>query len=105
MTDPSPSDKRIESRAITDVAMEVYDMASHELVGIGRLLNLSSTGALVETTAEFGDRPNLFVRMLLNNRLVAAPVTLMWEKPGPNKRLYGLKFGPTSEEMQEIIKA
>lgn len=102
---PSQHEKRSERRAITDVAMEVYDMEGRELVGVARLMNLSTTGALVETTSALGGRKSLFVRMLLNGRLVATPVELMWERAGDKTREYGLKFGPLSEEMQEAVRA
>ncbi len=105
MTNTQPKDKRVEARAITDVAMEIYDMASHDLVGIARLMNLSLAGACVETTASLGGRTSLFVRMLLNSRLVAAPVSILWERPYANATEYGLKFGPYSEEMGEIVKS
>jgi hypothetical protein len=105
MTKNTPQDKRSEARAITDVAMEVYDMASQQLVGIARLMNLSLSGARAESTANLGGRANLFVRMLLNNRLVAAPVTILWEKAAASTTEYGFKFGPYSEEMQEVVKA
>ena len=105
MTNPSSEDKRSEARAIADVAMEVYDMATQQLVGIARLMNLSTSGACVETTVPLGGRSNLFIRMLLNNRLVASPVSILWEKPSVNTTEYGFKFGPYSEEMQEVVKS
>ena len=104
MTGSPSRDKRTEARAITDVAMEVYDMATHELVGVARLKSLSPSGASVETTSELSGRDSLFIRMLLNNRLVAAPVTVVWGKPGLNVFEYGLRFGPYSEEMRDIVK-
>jgi hypothetical protein len=97
-------EKRLEARAITDVAMEVYDMATHELVGVARLMNLSVAGACVETTANLSGRPNLFIRMLLDNRLVAAPVTVIWERRASNCVEYGLRFGLHSEEMAHVIQ-
>jgi hypothetical protein len=103
VAEPSPSDKRSENRAITDVAMEIYDMASHELVGIARLMNLSLTGACVETTSSLDGRDSLFVRMLLNGRLMAVPVKLMWERITPKVKEYGLRFGPYSDEMRDTV--
>ena len=64
MTGSPSRDKRTEARAITDVAMEVYDMATHELVGVARLKSLSPSGASVETTSELSGRDSLFIRML-----------------------------------------
>jgi hypothetical protein len=98
------TEKRTEVRAITDVALEVFDMATHELVGVARLLSLSPSGACAETTADLSDHSNLFVRMLLGNHLVAAPVSAVWARSLPRGFEYGFRFGPYSDEMQEIVK-
>ena len=105
MTEETSSEKRFETRAITDVALELYDMSTHELVGVGRLMNLSLTGACIETTSELGGRTSLFMRMLLNNQLVAAPVTVVWEKSYSSVREYGIKFGDFADEMLASIKS
>jgi hypothetical protein len=97
-------EKRNDSRAITDVALELYDMSTHELVGVGRLMNLSLTGSCIETTSDLGGRKDLFVRMLLNGQLVACPADVVWEKPYASVREYGFRFGPFPDEMQEIIR-
>lgn len=101
----SSANKRNEVRAITDVALELYDMSTHELVGVGRLMNLSMTGSCIETTSNLGGRTSLFMRMLLNNQLVAAPVDVVWEKSYTSIQEYGIKFGPLADEMLATIKS
>jgi hypothetical protein len=100
-----PIEKRSETRAITDVALEIYDTSARKLFGIARLLNLSTWGACVESTMPLGENPDLFVRMLLGKRTFAAPVKVVWERTSSSTREYGLRFGPYSDEMQEIVKS
>jgi hypothetical protein len=98
------TEKRSEARAITDVALEVFDMATHELVGVARLASLSPSGACAASTVDLSEYPDLFVRMLLGNRLVAAPVSAVWTRSLPHGFEYGFRFGPYSEEMREVVK-
>lgn len=106
MSEPGPvkPENRSEARLVVDVALEMYDMDNHALLGIGRVLNLTTGGACVESTTSLEGRANLFVRMLLDNRLVAVPVRVVWEKSFPHTFEYGLKFGSYPKDMRDAIQ-
>jgi hypothetical protein len=99
-----PSDKRIAPRAATDFVVELYETDGHTLIGIARLLNLSVTGAYVETTSPLVDKSSLTVRLLLGKRhLLSLPGEIVWVRTLPHMRQRGGRFGAYPDPARELI--
>lgn len=98
------AEKRGAPRAATDFVVELYELDGRTLIGIARLLNLSATGACVESTSVMAEKTGAVVRLLLGKRhLLTLPADVMWVRQLPSVRQYGVRFGKYPEAAQGLI--
>ncbi len=104
MTPPDGSEKRANPRASTDFVVEMYETDGQTLTGIARLLNLSVTGACVESTRTLVEKTDIVIRLLLGKRhLMTVPANVVWVRTLPHVRQYGLRFGAYPESAKALI--
>jgi hypothetical protein len=98
------AEKRGAPRAEADFVVEMYELDGRTLIGIARLLNLSATGACVESTSVLVDKAGIVIRLLLGKRhLLTLPGGVMWIRVLPHTRQYGLRFGAYPENAKGLI--
>lgn len=104
MPEPSKPEKRSAPRAATDFVVELYELDGRTLIGIARLLNLSVSGACVESTCTLVEKAGLIVRLLLGKRhLLTLPADVVWLRQLPHVRQYGIRFGPYPQTAKDLI--
>lgn len=80
-------------------------MDGRTLVGVARVLNLSEFGACVESTSRLSEKTHAIVRLLLGKRhLVTLPVEVIWVRPRPHVKEYGLRFGDVPQMVKNLIQ-
>jgi hypothetical protein len=57
---------RLDGRAATDFVVEVYHSDGKTLKGISRLLDLSVSGACVDSTSDWNEGDDVHIRVLLD---------------------------------------
>jgi hypothetical protein len=101
----SGPDKRVAPRASTDFVVELYELDGHSLIGIGRLLNLSVSGACVESVSTLVEKTGVVVRLLLGKRhLLTLPADVVWVRVLPHQRQYGIRFGSFPDTARALIE-
>jgi hypothetical protein len=87
------SDKRRSSRKHADYVVELYDTTGSFLEGVGRLLDLSPTGALVESTLRLMPGQALLARIRRGEQAsLELPVTVIRVQGKGASLTYGLHF-------------
>lgn len=101
-----PVEKRLGRRLYTRGVLEFYDEAGVFLTGSGRLVNLSTTGALVESAAPLTLGQVLRFRLRFEGtpplELMARVARLLGRG---ERKGYGLKFGELSSSELRHIKS
>jgi hypothetical protein len=101
----SDADKRNATRAASDFIVEIYEPDGKTLIGIGRLVNLSVTGACIDTSVVLLAKMPLVVRLLMKKvHLLTLASDVMWVKPQANNRQYGVKFKPYPLTSKTVIE-
>ncbi|HRY29231.1 MAG TPA: PilZ domain-containing protein [Elusimicrobiota bacterium] len=104
MTESSGPEKRGAPRAATDFVVELYELDNRTLIGIGRLQNLSVSGACVESVSVLAEKTGVVVRLLLGKRhLLTLPADVVWVRNLPNTRQYGIRFGGYPEGARQLV--
>ena len=106
---PPPEGKwhlpRADSRAATDFVVEVYHADGKTLRGISRLLDLSVSGACVDSTSEWNEGEEIVIQVLLDKRtLLVLPAQLVWKRMFSKTHQYGLKFREYPEKNRGLIQ-
>ena len=102
---PSGPEKRVAPRASADFVVELYELDGHTLVGIGRLLNLSVSGACVDSISTLVEKAGIVVRLLLGKRhLLTLPSDVVWVRVLPHNRQYGIRFSNYPETAKALIE-
>lgn len=100
----TPLDKRGAPRAATDFVVELYELDGRTLIGIARLMNLSVSGACLESTSVLAEKTGAVLRLLLGKRhLLTLPADVVWVRLLPSVRQYGLRFGKYQEAVKTLI--
>jgi hypothetical protein len=89
----SPADKRRAPRAKRDSVLELHDKQGHLIIGVGRLVNFSATGACFASThvLKQGELIHANLRLLKEGRLHISG-HIVWIRRKTNTILYGLEF-------------
>ena len=91
----SAADKRRSRRKLSEEVVEFYDVDGSLLKGVGRVLNVSTVGALVESTLRLEPRQRLWVRIRRKNRpALELPVSVVRLRGKGATLTYGLEFIP-----------
>jgi PilZ domain len=86
-------DKRLTKRKFADYLVEFYDSEGLFLTGVGRLIDLSPTGALVESTCRLMPEQTLLIRLRRGeNSDIDLSATVVRVLPKAATTTYGLKF-------------
>ncbi|MBL8023880.1 MAG: PilZ domain-containing protein [Elusimicrobia bacterium] len=102
---PSGQIPRADCRAATDFVVEVYHGDGKTLWGISRLLDLSISGACVESTSEWNEGEDVVLHVLLDKRnLLALPARVLWKRVYSKTHHFGLKFQNYPHEFQSVIE-
>lgn len=97
---------RADCRAATDFVVEVYHADGKTLWGISRLLDLSVSGACVDSTSDWNEGEEVVIHVLLDKRtLLNLPAQVMWKRMFSKTHQYGLKFRDYSEVTQSVIRS
>ena len=92
------------ARAATDFAIEIYHTDGKTLRGISRLLDISISGACLESTSDLGESEEFQIRLLLGRRtLVTIPVQVIWKRYFSKSFQYGLRFNEYPAEVRAAI--
>ena len=95
---------RKDPRAATDVVVEAYHADAKTLRGICRLLDLSISGACVESTSDWVEGEEVVIRVLLDTRtLLKLPAKVIWKRLFAKTHHYGLRFNDYSEKNRAEI--
>ncbi|MBK8575115.1 MAG: PilZ domain-containing protein [Elusimicrobia bacterium] len=95
---------RADPRAVTDFVVEVYHSDGKTLRGISRLLDLSVSGACVESTSDWNEGEKVVIHVLLDQgNLLTLPAQLMWKRMFSKTYQYGLNFGQYAETTRGVI--
>jgi len=86
-------EKRRAPRAKTDLVFEIFGEADHLISGVGRLLDVSIVGGLLETTSRLdsGQKIKAHIRMDAH-RVVELEGNVVWLKPKGRMIIYGVEF-------------
>jgi len=99
-----PEEKRKGKRKYASGVLEFYDETGVFLTGSGRLINLSTTGAMAEATGPLTPGQVLRFRLRLENHEpldLMAKVTRLFRRG--TRQAYGLQFGELSAgELRQI---
>ena len=95
----------IAERAATDFVIEIHNPDGKTLRGISRLLDLSVSGACVDSTTDLIEGDRFVIRLLLNAKsVIAIPVTVVWKRYFTKTFQYGFQFGEYPEETRRAIE-
>jgi len=87
------SDQRISPRRQADHVIEFYDSQRTLLQGVGKLLDLSLSGVLVESSARFSVGQSLVARLRRSdNSQLELPVSVIRVSRKGRSIVYGLQF-------------
>ena len=76
-----------------DSVLEIYDHEGNLVTGIGRLVNVSASGACFSSTQSLASGEKLHVRIrLLDEGPLEASATIVWTRKQRNTTQYGLSF-------------
>ncbi|MBL0349546.1 MAG: PilZ domain-containing protein [Elusimicrobia bacterium] len=96
---------RAAERAATDFVIEIHNPDGKTLRGISRLLDLSVSGACVDSASDLIEGDRFVIRLLLDAKsVIALPVTVVWKRYFTKTFQYGLRFGEYAEETRKIIE-
>ncbi|MBP9128231.1 MAG: PilZ domain-containing protein [Elusimicrobia bacterium] len=96
---------RADGRAATDFVVEVYHSDGKTLKGISRLLDLSVSGACVESTSDWNEGDDVHIRVLLDRgTLLALPAQVLWKRLYSRTHRYGLKFREYPAAIGDILR-
>ncbi|MBL0057596.1 MAG: PilZ domain-containing protein [Elusimicrobia bacterium] len=96
---------RSDCRAATDFVVEVYQEDGKTLRGISRLLDLSVSGACVESTSEWNEGEDVVIRVLLDQRnLLVLPARVIWKRLFSKTSQFGLVFREYPAEIHQVIQ-
>ena len=105
MSEDKDDDKRIQKRVPADFVIEIYSANIGVLIGVAKLLNISITGACIESTSAMAKGDAVTMRFLLGGEhLISFLCTVKWAKENVRVREYGLKFESMNELNREIIR-
>jgi len=86
-------EKRLSARKQSNYVIEFYDPDASFLMGVGRLIDLSATGALVESTLRLSTGQTLWARLRRGERAnLELPVRVVRIQGKGSSLTYGLKF-------------
>jgi len=98
-------DKRITKRVPADFVIEIHDAGTGMLIGVAKLLNLSITGACIESTSSISQGDKVTMRFLLGGEnLISFLSEVKWVKENIRVKEYGLKFESMNDLNREIIR-
>ncbi len=87
------NDKRKAPRARHDSVLEICDDAGRVILSVGRLVDVSSSGACFSSTAEFPVGQKVAARLrLLKEGLLEIHGRVVWARKKANATLYGVAF-------------
>ncbi len=88
-------EKRRSPRKRHDSVMEIFDESGHLITGIGRLVDVSATGACFSTTRilEVNHPFRVRLRLLMEGPLEMS-AHIVWSRKKNNTILYGIAFDP-----------
>ena len=96
---------RANGRAATDFVVEVYHADGKTLRGISRLLDLSVSGACVDSTSDWNEGEEVVMHVLLDARtLLVLPALVVWKRMYSKTYQYGLKFRDYPEKTHDLIR-
>jgi hypothetical protein len=96
---------RSDCRAATDYVVEVYQPDGKTLRGISRLLDLSVSGACVESTSEWNEGEDVVIRVLLDQKnLLVLPARVVWKRLFSKTSQFGLVFREYPEKIHQVIQ-
>ncbi len=96
---------RAEGRAATDFVVEVYHGDGKTLRGISRLLDLSVSGACVDSTSDWNEGEEVVIHVLLDARtLLVLPALVVWKRMFSKTHQYGLTFREYPEKSHGLIR-
>jgi hypothetical protein len=96
---------RTDGRAATDFVVEVYHGDGKTLRGISRLLDLSVSGACVDSTSDWNEGEEVVIHVLLDTRtLLVLPAGVIWKRMFSKTHQYGLKFRDYPEKTRGLIE-
>lgn len=105
VTPGSARDKRAGPRISTDFVIELSLGEPPLLVGIAKLIDLSVTGVMIETTTRLAKEESYRLRFLLKKKdLLHLPAHTVWEKKYPHVVHYGMQFIDLSPVDQAAIQ-
>src|SRR5579872_2903029 len=97
-------DQRRAKRKNSSIVVEFYDSKGALLLGVGRLLNISKTGGLVETGLSFRPEQDLHLRIRWPTHAITekrAKVVRTHRKK--TKQIYGIVFTDSPISMEEEL--
>lgn len=95
---------RADARAATDFVVEVYHPDGKTLRGISRLLDLSASGACVDSTSDWVEGEEVVIHILLDTRtLLVLPAKVVWKRLFTKTHQYGLRFREYPEKTRAAI--
>lgn len=97
---------RVNTRAATDHAAEIYNPEGTVLRGIARVLDLSTAGACLESTGDWNEGDDLVIRLLLEGKtLLQLPGTVVWKRFFTRTHQFGIRFKTLPGETLGNIRA
>ncbi len=89
----STKELRRSPRAKSDLVFEIFGEADHLVSGVGRLLNVSEVGGLLESTVRLDSGQQIRAHVRLDNRsMIQMDARIVWLKPKRQVIVYGIEF-------------
>src|SRR5262245_34322263 len=87
------NDKRRSPRSKHDSVLELFDTSGHLIIGIGKLVDISDTGACFSARQVLDKDQPLRARIrLLKKGILIASARIVWSRKKVNTYHYGIEF-------------
>jgi hypothetical protein len=105
----NPEDRRRAPRSRTQLVVELYEPEGRLVLGVGRLLDLSSMGFRFESNLRLHPHQLLRARVRMKrDLLVEVPVKVAWTRSKGIRHAYGMEFKGISKtdyhRMEQWVK-
>jgi hypothetical protein len=98
------AESRKENRASASIVTELYDPDGRDLRGISRLLDISLSGASMDTVTDILENDRVLLRFLMGREhMLVLPAEVVWKRSLSHTYHYGLKFCSSTDTAQAVI--